>query len=893
MPDLITRLKVDSTEYDAKIKRAAQGVQHFVKSCHDNDEVIGRLLGNTRKYVESIGQMETVSTTAKGRLNELTAAFTDLRSVYNSLSEEEKNAKGGFGQELNKQLEILKKRINDTKQELKGIDQELGNTKQAEDSAKGGIEGLTSALGINVKSLVGWGAALTAGKAALDVAKDAFFATEGNIDEWGRTVKEAEGAYDVFLQTINNGNWSNFFQNLNTAMKGARELYDALDRLGSVKSNNQAAIAIQQQRIQQLRLLKDQGKNVDEELKAATERLAQLQNQAVQAGKTAGAKSIKETIKNGYNTQGGGQIGDKTLDRVTNELLQNGQVAFDKYNMRAKALEKKGQDTRLRTYTGSGGVSYTFEESYFNINKLTEEEQKQYKLAKAITERETTLAEGIGIYAQAVQEGAASAREQFKGNKYVKAGTGGEGGSGTNPQEQAAKAVKDAELAYSQAIDKARMEVESGLKTDADMKKAMLAGQERLYDAYGKAYNTYADPKYKEAQDAAAEEIVKLGGEVKTAIEAQKAAEQAAREQEAAAKKLADAQTKLADAQQTLADANASGDLKAIYAAQKGVETAQAGVVKAGGSVEAPSGGVALPVTVNYTTSNMEAFTAKLKEDLSKAEVGSELFNKLTEQMSDSSAISTILGTAIQNGIKQMPFDASAVMQKLLNGEDISDTAIQGYVEALNEKLKVAFDETEWPNVLITIDADTKQIVNAAKQQEKEAKAMTHSWQDAGTAIQAVGNAMQQIEDPAAKVLGTIAQAIATMALSYAQAAASPAVTGTGWGWIAFAATGLATMLSSIAAIKNATSGFANGGIIPGNSFSGDNLRGITPDGNVYGLNAGELVLSKSQQSNLANALEDRDGVSESQPYVLGEQIWFGLKAYTQRRGMGEIITSR
>ena len=188
MADLITRLKVDSTEYDAKIKRAAQGLQHYVQSAHDSGDVIGRLLGDTKKYVESLGNMATVSTTARGRLNELTAAFTDLRSVYNSLSEEEKSAKGGFGQELNKQLEILKGRINDTKNELKGIDQELGNTKQAEVDTKGGLEGLTSALGINIKTIAGWGTAIAAGKVALDVAKDAFFASESSVDEWGRTV---------------------------------------------------------------------------------------------------------------------------------------------------------------------------------------------------------------------------------------------------------------------------------------------------------------------------------------------------------------------------------------------------------------------------------------------------------------------------------------------------------------------------------------------------------------------------------------------------------------------------------------------------------------------------------------------------------------------------------
>ena len=465
--DIISRLRLESGEFDSKIKRAGQELLAYSEHCKKMGLEMGYANKDAKDFAKALGDMQTVSQTARGKLNELTEAFVNLKTMYNGMTNAEKQSP--FGKNLAASLDQLKGRIQDSKSQLDDINKSINGG----GGLTGALDAVAGKFGLSIDQITKFSGVVGVATTAIQVAKDAFFATEGNIDEWGRTVKEAEGAYDVFLQTINNGNWSNFFQNLNTAMKGARELYDALDRLGSVKSNNQAAIAIQQQRIQQLRLMKDQGKNVDEELKAATERLAQLQNQAVQAGKTAGAKSIKETIKNGYNTQGGGQIGDKTLDRVTNELLQNGQVAFDKYNMRAKALEKKGQDTRLRTYTGSGGVSYTFEESYFNINKLTEEEQKQYKLAKAITERETTLAEGIGIYAQAVQEGAASAREQFKGNKYAKAGTGGSGGgSGTNPQEQAAKAVKDAELAYSQAIDKARMEVESGLKTDADMKKA-------------------------------------------------------------------------------------------------------------------------------------------------------------------------------------------------------------------------------------------------------------------------------------------------------------------------------------------------------------------------------------------------------------------------------------
>ena len=278
---------------------------------------------------------------------------------------------------------------------------------------------------------------------------------------------------------------------------------------------------------------------------------------------------------------------------------------------------------------------------------------------------------------------------------------------------------------------------------------------------------------------------------------------------------------------------------------------------------------------------SINTYISGVKDALKNADLGSDLYNSLTEKLNDASTMTAVLQQAIASGVQggDLTSAADEMKRKLLEG-DINEDAWQEFIDKINEKI-------ENEDLKLVFDVDSKSIETVAKQQQKDAKAMAKDWQAAGTAIQAVGNAMQQIEDPAAKVLGTIAQAVATMALSYAQAAASPAVTSTGWGWIAFAATGVATMLSSIAAIKNATSGFANGGIVPGNSFSGDNLR--TSD---YGINSGELILNKAQQNNLAMALEDRGGVGESQPYILGEQIYLGLQAYLMRSGMGEMVTS-
>ena len=286
MADSILRLKVESQEYDAKIKRAAEGLRRYVDVCHQQGDVIGRLLGDTRKYVDSIGQMETVNKTARGSVNELKSAFTEFRHVYNQLSDEEK--KGDFGKQLNSQLEQLKVRIRDGENELKSINNEIsggGGLKDALDQVAG-------KFGLNIDMVTKFGGVVGVTTTALKVAKDAFFQSESNIDEWGRTVKGAEGAYDIFLQTLNNGNWSNFFSNLSQAITGARDLYDAFDRLNSIKANNAVAIATTQAEIQQLRLLKQQGQDVDDKIKEATQRLSALQSQSASAGINAGRSHI-------------------------------------------------------------------------------------------------------------------------------------------------------------------------------------------------------------------------------------------------------------------------------------------------------------------------------------------------------------------------------------------------------------------------------------------------------------------------------------------------------------------------------------------------------------------------------------------------------------------------
>jgi hypothetical protein len=108
---------------------------------------------------------------------------------------------------------------------------------------------------------------------------------------------------------------------------------------------------------------------------------------------------------------------------------------------------------------------------------------------------------------------------------------------------------------------------------------------------------------------------------------------------------------------------------------------------------------------------------------------------------------------------------------------------------------------------------------------------------------------------------------------------------------------GIQTIVSAIEVISSADAliPFARGGIVPhaangyfvpGNNFSGD----VTP----IMANAGELILNKSSQNNLASFIQEAEGRGRSGnglARVSGEQIWIALNAYTKRTGQGEIVT--
>ena len=227
MTDSIVRLKVDSQEYDQKLRRAAEGLQRYADGCRQVGGTLSVVEDETLAFVRAVGQMDTVSRSATGKLSEMKRTFTELASQYKQLTDEEKQSP--FGKALAQSLDQLKTRINDSKGQLDDINKELNGSGGLTSS----LDDLAGKFGINIKQLVGWGTAIAAAKGAMDALKDAFFASETNVDEWGRTVAATEGIYQSFLQTINNGNFSGFLSGIQNVIDKAKEAYNAMDELNT------------------------------------------------------------------------------------------------------------------------------------------------------------------------------------------------------------------------------------------------------------------------------------------------------------------------------------------------------------------------------------------------------------------------------------------------------------------------------------------------------------------------------------------------------------------------------------------------------------------------------------------------------------------------------------
>jgi hypothetical protein len=793
----VLKLKVDDKEYNASLKQARQGLLHLQQALQQSGATFQNVDKAAVEYARGLGRMETVAKTAKGRIGEMTSAFTDLSVQYRHLTDEEKQSP--FGQALSESLSQLSGRVREAKDELADITQELNNLGDAAEEVStetsGSLSDMISVFGGNM---------MTKGA---ELAMDAIRALGDEI------VNTAQQAMQMSVQS-----------------EGIRMAFERLNRPDLLDNLREATHGT----VNDLQLMQAAVKF--EDFKLPLDELGTMLAFAQQKAKDTG------------------QSVDYLVDSIVTGLGRQSTMILDNLGLSQTEVKERTKETGDMTVAVGQIIREQMQSAGDYVETATD------RALKANAEYENSLVELGDRMRETFNIGSMDEVNMYLKNELVqtmlftvdvidRAKNAIHGLTG--PMEDAL--VKMDEIGKNNgfvnfmnkviSLEGPLINVRSLLHDINSLVGGSSGGGGGLGGAMRRVSGYIEDARSQGNGDKYT--VVSRGGKVVSATH-------------------------------TGADGSVI-DYTGRYTTPTTGGRGGRGGRGGGGSHNA----VKVPVKPEYvpepgTPDYVRGIIKDLQDQLGKTKdlgLREGILQDLAALEAEYKSMTTL---------PQMKGDTEKILSPLqqLNEE----------LKTLKEQLELAPDTQAYQDGLQAIadkEKEIKDFKGIVDKPNKDAKEMSKDWQKAASAIQAVGSAMTAIEDPAAKVLGTIAQAVATMALSYSQA--SLATSNEGWGWIAFAATGLTTMLSSIAAIKSATKGFANGGIVPGNSFSGDNLR--TSDIGVN-LNSGELILNKAQQDTIASQLENQQ-VATMQPYVDGEKIFLGMNNTSQRMGRGEIVTTQ
>lgn len=246
-----------------------------------------------------------------------------------------------------------------------------------------------------------------------------------------------------------------------------------------------------------------------------------------------------------------------------------------------------------------------------------------------------------------------------------------------------------------------------------------------------------------------------------------------------------------------------------------------------------------------------ELLSEGAKEVKSKAFDFSDAAMGATQSMKQLQDILRMYNDALLNATNKQEYNAA------LSGIEETQAKINAQPTALKTGLtieQVQFHENFTTQVREQLEEEFRSHpleieLSGGKKMKKLALENEEAWTGVADALQSAAGAMAAFNEPSLNIAATIAKSIASVAFAFSQSLKG---TATPWDFIAGVAGGVAAMASAVAAIKSVgkdTGEYADGGIIPGNNFSGDNLTAH--------VNSGELILNRAAQGNLASLLND------------------------------------
>lgn len=119
MADSILKLRVEDQEYNAKLRNATAGLDHYISNCRKVGGTLEVVEKDTLDFVQALGKMPTVAQGSTQSLREMTRTVGDLTIMYRGLTDEEKNSP--FGLALAQGIQELTKRAGDARDAIDDV----------------------------------------------------------------------------------------------------------------------------------------------------------------------------------------------------------------------------------------------------------------------------------------------------------------------------------------------------------------------------------------------------------------------------------------------------------------------------------------------------------------------------------------------------------------------------------------------------------------------------------------------------------------------------------------------------------------------------------------------------------------------------------------------------
>jgi len=165
MADVITRFKLETTQFDSKLRDTAKALKDVTHQASLGGKDFDNFSQKAIESARALGTVQSGANNTKDKLRDLVGSYNDAAKAYNELTDKAKQ--GEFGKAMSASLQQLQQRIKQTKEELYS----MGGS-GVMDNLKGVLNGVAGKFGMSASMFTGVGAAVAGAAGAFKLLGD-------------------------------------------------------------------------------------------------------------------------------------------------------------------------------------------------------------------------------------------------------------------------------------------------------------------------------------------------------------------------------------------------------------------------------------------------------------------------------------------------------------------------------------------------------------------------------------------------------------------------------------------------------------------------------------------------------------------------------------------------